>query len=188
MITVVSGLPRSGTSLMMQMLEAGGLPILTDNIRKPDENNPKGYYEMENVKKLSENNSWLADAENKAVKIISMLLYNLPANHQYKIIFMTRNMEEILSSQKSMLKRLDKEPGPPDTDMRSFFENHLKKLDQWLKKQTCIKTLYCNYNKLLEKPDEAAKDIMNFLNIDLDLKKMTGAVDKSLHRHNIQSE
>mgnify|MGYP001577310805 CR=1 FL=1 len=97
-ITVVSGLPRSGTSLMMQILEAGGLPVLCDGVRTPDANNPRGYYEYEKVKGMGRDASWIGEAEGKVVKVVSLLLYHLPPDHRYRVIFMTRRMDEILSS------------------------------------------------------------------------------------------
>ena len=105
MITVVSGLPRSGTSLMMQMLEAGGMETVTDGQRAPDADNPKGYYELERVKRLKEDHAWLAEAEGKALKVVSMLLYDLPADFRYRVLFMERDLDEILSSQRTMLAR-----------------------------------------------------------------------------------
>src|SRR5574342_806932 len=105
-VTVVSGLPRSGTSMMMRMLETGGLPVMTDHIRIPDESNPKCYYEFEQVKQLKEGNTgWISEGKGKVVKIISALLEYLPPGHKYRIVFMQRNMDEILASQREMLLR-----------------------------------------------------------------------------------
>src|SRR5687768_1736541 len=109
-ITVVSGLPRSGTSMMMKMLEAGGLEPVVDHVRKPDEDNPKGYYEFERVKALENDREWLPEAKGKFVKVISMLLRHLPADHRFKVIFMQRNMPEVLASQKKMLVRRGEDP------------------------------------------------------------------------------
>ncbi len=132
MIIIVSGLPRSGTSLMMQMLEAAGLSILSDNERRADDDNPRGYYELEKVKALNRDNSWIDEAEGKVVKAISLLLYDLPADRQYKIVFMTRRMEEILASQSAMLQRRGEAEGPSDDRMRNYFEKHLADLTPWL--------------------------------------------------------
>jgi hypothetical protein len=118
-IILVSGLPRSGTSMMMQMLEAGGIELIVDHIRKADENNLRGYYELEKIKQLNKDSSWLENAYGKAIKVVSMLLYQLPMNKKYKIIFMTRKMDEVLASQNKMLKsrgqpadNVDDGPGP----------------------------------------------------------------------------
>ena len=106
-VIIVSGLPRSGTSMMMKMLEAGGLKILTDNLREADANNPKGYYEFERVKQMKDGNlAWLPDAVGKVVKIVTGLIIYLPSDYKYKIIFMKRDLNEVLSSQKKMLGRL----------------------------------------------------------------------------------
>src|SRR4026209_2745330 len=93
-IVVVSGLPRSGTSMMMQMLQAGGLEILTDAVRTPDGSNPKGYFEFEAVKDLDKGQApaWLAGARGKAVKIVSSLVRWLPESNDYQVIFMQRNL------------------------------------------------------------------------------------------------
>ena len=99
-ITIVSGLPRSGTSMMMQILESGGMKVITDNIRKADEDNPHGYYEYERVKKIKDDTGWLKETRGKAFKMISLLLYDLPSNENYKVIFMKRKMSEILASQR----------------------------------------------------------------------------------------
>src|ERR671934_2987374 len=111
MIVIVSGLPRSGTSLMMQMLHAGGMPLLIDEQRPPDTDNPNGYWEYEPVKRLQQDNSWMHKAEGKAVKVVSALLQYLPPQHIYKIIFMQRPMQEVLASQAVMLERRGGEGG-----------------------------------------------------------------------------
>src|SRR2546428_1479705 len=104
-ITIVSGLPRSGTSMMMRMLDAGGLPVLVDNIRKADDDNPYGYYEFEPVKRLSSDSSWLREARGKAFKMVYALLYELPKDYDYRVIVMQRKMDEIIASQRAMLCR-----------------------------------------------------------------------------------
>ncbi|MBN1216588.1 MAG: hypothetical protein JXA99_14260, partial [Candidatus Lokiarchaeota archaeon] len=103
-LVVVSGIPRSGTSLIMQILQAGGLDILSDHKREADKNNPKGYLELESVKNLSNDNSCLINQTGKAVKVISHLLKFLPKNQKYKIIFINRDVNEIIKSQQKMLK------------------------------------------------------------------------------------
>ena len=117
MITIVSGLPRSGTSLMMQMLESGGLPVLCDGERKADTDNPKGYFEWERIKQLPKDPSLIAEAEGKVVKVISQLILSLPADHDYRIVFMQRPLPEVLKSQDKMLRT----PG-----QRSFDRRHIR--------------------------------------------------------------
>ena len=111
-IIIVSGLPRSGTSLMMQMLQNGGVGVLTDNIRAADDDNPRGYYELDRVKTISHDASWLPDAHGKAFKAVSLLLYDLPASERYRIILMDRDLDEVLHSQETMLKRLGRIAAP----------------------------------------------------------------------------
>src|SRR5690349_20802881 len=130
-IIVVSGLPRSGTSLMMQMLDHGGIPTVTDNIRTADTDNPKGYYEFEQVKKLKEDASWLPATRGKAVKMVSQLLYDLPAHENYRIIFMERDFDEMIRSQEKMLARLNR-PSAPADEIKAAFARHLDRLRAWL--------------------------------------------------------
>jgi hypothetical protein len=184
MIIVVSGLPRSGTSLMMQMLQAGGIPLLTDNQRKPDPNNPKGYWEFEKVKKLKKDSSWLKKAKGKAVKIISAFLPYLPPQHRYQIIFMERKMEEILASQRKMMERRGKKANPnEDKKLALLFKKHLKEIKLWLAKQENIEVVYINYNKLLNDPTPVIKKISQFLKIKLNTQAMKEAIDPTLYRN-----
>ncbi len=182
-ITIVSGLPRSGTSMMMKMLEAGGLQVLTDNQRQADEDNPKGYYELEVVKELEHNKGWVKDAQGKVVKVISQLLKELPANFTYKIVFMRREMKEILASQRQMLIRRGE---PTDTisddTLAKMFQIHLVQVQEWLEKQPNMDVLYVHYNEVLKQPREHAQKINEFLGGILDEDKMVGVVDRSLHR------
>lgn len=182
-ITVVSGLPRSGTSLMMQVLEAAGLPILTDTRRRADDDNPRGYYELEKVKALARDASWVAEARGKVIKVISMLLYSLPGEHEYRVIFMTRRMEEILASQTAMLARLGQaQDGLPDDEMSRHYEKHLAKLRPWLEQQKNIKMLYCSYNDLLAGPRPVLEAVNHFLGGQLVIEKMLSAIDPMLYR------
>jgi hypothetical protein len=183
MIVVVSGLPRSGTSLMMQMLRAGGLPVLTDNERKPDEDNPRGYFELEKVKKIKQDNSWLDEAESKCFKMVSMLLYDLPRERRYKVIFMLRDMAEILASQARMLERLGKGRGPADAEMRDYFEAHLAQLKPWLEARENMDVFFCNYNDLMSQPKAWVSRTAGFLDMDLDEDRMLAAVDNTLYRN-----
>jgi len=182
-ITIVSGLPRSGTSMMMKMLVAGGLEILTDNIRTADEDNPKGYYELEKVKELAKDNSWVADARGKVIKVVSALLKQLPKEYTYKIIFMRRKMEEILASQRQMLIRRGE---PTDTisdeKMAALFEKHLVDIEAWLKAQPNMEVIYVSYNDAMKNPAENIEKIDRFLGGDLNRTEMAGVVDKALYR------
>jgi hypothetical protein len=182
-ITIVSGLPRSGTSMMMKMLEAGGIPPLTDKIRTADEDNPKGYYEFERVKQIEHDQSWLEDAKGKAVKMISALLKHLPQGYTYKVIFMRRQIEEILASQRQMLVRRGE---PTDTvsdeKMAELFRGHLKQIQTWIDESPNVEVIYVSYNEILEDPDTHVKRINQFLANTLNVENMVGVVDQRLYR------
>lgn len=182
-ITIVSGLPRSGTSLMMQMLDRGGMEVITDNIRTADEDNPKGYYEFEKVKKIKQDSTWLRDTHGKVFKMVSMLLYDLPPGENYKIIFMKRNMEEVLVSQRKMLERLNKESDTEDDEMGKLLAAHLDKTYNWLERQPNIHVHYVNYNDLIADPLKGSEGVKAFLGVDLDIKKMAEVIDRSLYRN-----
>jgi hypothetical protein len=183
-ITIVSGLPRSGTSMMMKMLEAGGMQILTDNVRLADENNPKGYFEFERVKKLKDGDTaWLEMAQGKALKVISALLEHLPGKFQYKVVFMRRSMDEILASQKQMLEIMGQSNGNvTDEQLAAIYQKHLKHIEGWLAQQTNLEVIYINYNSLLVDPTEYLLRMQSFLVDDLDIEKMRGVIDRNLYR------
>ena len=183
-VIVVSGLPRSGTSMMMEMLKAGGMEVLTDHIRQPNEDNPKGYYEFERVKKLPEGDTmWIKDAEGKVVKIISALLVHLPSTHTYKILFMRRNIAEILASQKQMLvRRGEPTDRVDDTEMARLFEKHLREVQVWLDRQPRMTYLDVDYNAMLHDPRPQITQVLVFLGHTLDFEKMMKVVDPALYR------
>ncbi len=183
MITVVSGIPRSGTSLMMQMMAAGGVPVLTDGQRSADANNPRGYFELESVKSLSKNQDIIGQAEGKVVKVISSLLPSLPKQFQYRVVFMCRPLEEVVSSQNRMLERLGKEvPPTPTAAVVAAFEEHLKKTRSWLSQQPNFEVLYVDYPAVLQSPEEQAGRICGFLGRALDVPAMIRQIEHSLHR------
>ncbi len=182
-VYIVSGLPRSGTTMMMQMLEAGGMDILTDTYRKPDKDNPNGYYEYEKVKRLGKDISWLKEAKGKAIKIVSPLLFHLPSIFKYKILFMRRNMMEILASQGKMLERRGIASGNKfDEILTVKFERHLKKANSWLESKDNIKVHYVNYKTMIVNPMEQATLVNEFLGNILNIENMMSVVDRSLYR------
>jgi hypothetical protein len=182
-ITIVSGLPRSGTSMMMKVLEVGGMEIFTDNLRAADEDNPKGYYELEDVKALKDGKSdWMQDAPGKAVKVISSLLEYLPSTYKYKIIFMRREIAEILASQKQMLIRRGESSDGDDQKMAEQFQEHLKRVRVWLANQPNMDVLYVDYNALMTDPDPEIKAVAEFLGLTEDLDAMLAVPDKKLYR------
>ncbi|MDR3621580.1 MAG: sulfotransferase [Paludisphaera borealis] len=181
-ITIVSGLPRSGTSLMMQMLAQGGVEVVTDNIRTSDIDNPRGYYEFEQVKKLKEDASWLPETRGKGFKMVSQLLYDLPPSETYRIVFMRREFEEMLASQEKMLERLGR-PAAPRDEIQRAFTAHLDRLFAWLKEQPNMNVLFVRYQDLVANPREQAGQVNAFFGGRLDVDKMAAAVDPSLYRN-----
>ncbi len=183
-IIVVSGLPRSGTSMMMKMLETSGLEVVVDHARKADQDNPNGYYEFEKVKDLKNDAGWLTDLNGKVIKIISMLLYYLPLDQRYKIIFVKRNLSEILASQKKMLERLGQPlDDVPDSTMARKFEDHLGKIGGWLKDKQNIECLDVKYSDVIKDPERIAGIIQEFLQMPLNPEAMALAVDPNLYRN-----
>jgi hypothetical protein len=181
-IIVVSGLPRSGTSLMMQMLDNGGVEVLTDNIRTADTDNPKGYYEYELVKKIKQDVSWLAATRGKAFKMVSQLLYYLPASEVYRIIFMERDMDETLLSQEKMLQRLGGQAAPRE-NMKRNYAIHLERLFEWLAQLRNLTVLRVCYNDLVAHPHTHAERVSAFLSNRANVEEMVRTVDPSLYRN-----
>jgi len=189
-IIIVSGLPRSGTSMMMQLLDAGGIDVLTDEVRDKDANNPKGYYELEAVKTLKKNNGWLGNAVGKALKVVAPLLKELKLAFNYKIIFMERDLKEILISQEKMKLRnnpkLKNKGITYNLKLANAFENELKKVAIWEKQNKNIEILRVNYQTILEHPTKEIERINEFLNGTLNVKEMDGVIDRTLYREQLQ--
>lgn len=182
-ITIVSGLPRSGTSMMMKMLAAGGIPPLTDRVRAADADNPKGYYEFERVKKLKEGiTDWLPEARGKAVKVIAALLVELPAGFQYRVLFMRRDIEEILASQNKMLERRGEEKKVDDRTMAELFRKHLQQVEDWMGNQPDLYYMDVDYNQILKDPRPQVDKINQFLGGELNTEAMASVVDPQLYR------
>lgn len=188
MITVVSGLPRSGTSLVMQMLAAGGHAILSDHQREADVDNPRGYLEDARVRSLERDVSWLGEAEEKAVKVISFLLNRLPADFQYRVLFVQRDLQEVLLSQAAMLQRLGQPTGPDHAMMTTHFQRHLESVQQWLSQQPNFQVLNVSYHSLIRNPETLSQTIADFLQRDLDERLMSEAVDPTLYRQRRTAE
>ena len=184
-ITIVSGLPRSGTSMMMKMIDAGGIPPVTDALRVADEDNPKGYYEFERVKQMDKGDvAWVPEARGKAVKVISALLKHLPANEQYRVIFIRRNIDEILASQRKMLIRRGEDPDKQDdAQMKVLFEKHVRGVEAWLAERRNVRTLYVHYSDMLGDPRPQFERVNAFLGGKLDTARMAEVVDPSLYRN-----
>lgn len=182
-ITIVSGLPRSGTSMTMKMLDAGGIPPLTDHVRTADQDNPKGYYEYERAKKLREGDTgWIPEAEGKAVKVIGALLMHLPSKFHYRVLFMRREMDEILASQAKMLENRGEENQVDNETMAVLFAKHLKQIEDWMNSQSNLKYIDVDYNNMLANPTPQVRKINRFLGGNLDEAAMLEVIDPQLYR------
>ena len=182
-LTIVSGLPRSGTSLMMKMLEAGGLPVLVDNVREADADNPKGYYEFEPVKALKADASWVAGARGKAVKMVYLLLMDLPQDQEYRVLFMRRNLDEVLASQKAMLDRMGKPAPLDDAKMGGLFRDQLAKFDAWVKGRPNFRVLDVSHRDLVTDAPPILAEVDRVLGGGLDLDAMARVVEPTLYRN-----
>jgi len=184
MITIVSGLPRSGTSLMMQMLVAGGMSVLSDGERGADTDNPRGYLEWERIKQLPKDPSCIAEGEGKVVKVISRLLLSLPASHEYRIIFMQRPLPEVLTSQDEMLRRRGTyKEGTDPALISAAFEKHLNEVYKWLDGKPYVRSVRIPYHDVLSQPEEIGQQLEKFLGIPLNKEAMAQQVDASLYRN-----
>jgi hypothetical protein len=183
-IVVVSGLPRSGTSMVMKMLEAGGLSLVTDGVRSADEDNPKGYYEDERVKNLrvDQDRTWLRQCRGRAVKVISYLLKTLPADNNYKVLFMERSLKEIVASQSKMLGRRGETSDTPEEHVMELLRQDLDAARFFLRRAH-FDLLELQYKEVLEHPREQARRIAAFLGRPLDVEAMARVVDAALYRN-----
>jgi Sulfotransferase domain len=184
-IVIVSGLPRSGTSMMMKMLEAGGVPIMTDSIRTADVDNPKGYYEYERVKELEKetDKSYIREGRGKALKVISFLLKELPDENFYRIVFMRRDLTEVISSQNKMLDRRGETSISDDEMMAEAYRNHLAAVRILVRKRPNFEILEVRYDSAVKQPRDAARAVNAFLGGTLDEAAMVAAVDAELYRN-----
>jgi hypothetical protein len=182
-ITVVSGLPRSGTSMMMAMLQAGGIAPLSDGVRAADEDNPRGYFELEPVKELALDDSWLDAAAGKSIKIISALLERLPTRYDYRVVFMQRDLREVLASQRAMLGRRGRGAEQPDDErMAALFEKHLAKVRDDIAARAEMKVLYLDHATVIKDPASAAALVNEFVGGICDVAAMADAVEGGLYR------
>lgn len=183
-LTIVSGLPRSGTSMMMQMLDKGGIPALIDHVRTADEDNPKGYYEFEAVKQTKKDATWLKDAPGKVVKMVHLLLLDLPPNRDYRVVFMRRDLKEVIKSQNKMLERNQKGGGDlPDDKIIEVFKMQLAKVYKWVADHQNFKMLEVNYNDMLKTPQPVVAQINGFLDGSLNTGAMLNVIDPTLYRN-----
>ena len=182
-IVIVTGVPRSGTSLMMQMLAAGGVPLLTDGARPADESNPRGYFELDAVKRTKRDRNWLDSAQGKAVKVIHALIPDLPLDRRYAVICMHRDMQEVVRSQRAMLERLGQPGGElTDAEFAAAFERQLAHLRNYLGGHRAFRLLEVNYRDCVERPAEVANRVAEFLGSPLDRERMRSTIDPALWR------
>jgi len=182
--TVVSGLPRSGTSMAMQMIVAGGIPPMTDGLRAADADNPRGYFEFERVKQLKTDKAWLDDARGKVVKVIHMLVTELPDDRPYRVVFLDRDLREVVKSQSTMLARNAKAGGALAPErLMAVYEAQLKQVQAWLAARPNFTVLAVKHADLIRDPGAQARAMNAFLGGSLDESAMAAAVDPSLHRN-----
>jgi len=184
-IVVVSGLPRSGTSMAMRMLQAGGMPLVVDGVRAADEDNPVGYFEVERVKDLGRetDRTWLRAARGKAIKVVSSLIEHLPEDNNYAVLFLNRNLREVLASQAKMLARRGETSATSDERLLELFQAHLGRVKALLGTRPRFRLCELEYQKVVAEPRAEAERIRAFLGRPLDVEAMTRAVDPSLHRN-----
>lgn len=184
-IVIVSGLPRSGTSMMMKMLDATGIPIMTDAVRTADVDNPKGYFEFERVKDLEKDpdRSWVREARGKALKVISWLLKDLPDDNAYQIIFMRRDIDEVLASQNKMLEHRGEQDTTDDAIMAEAYRNHLASVRIMARKKPNWSIVEIRYDEAIRDPAAVARRVNEFLGGRHDVGRMVEAVDEKLYRN-----
>ena len=182
-ITIVSGLPRSGTSLMMRMLNVGGIPALCDEQRGPDADNPNGYYEFESVKSIKNYAEWIDRAVGHSVKMVYSLLEHLPTDREYRVVFMRRSIDEIIQSQRAMLLHNGIKTEIPDEEIKELFERVLRQFYTWLPSQSHLKLINVSYNELLSRPASTISQINRYLGYCLDTEAMSQVIDHSLYRN-----
>jgi len=186
---IVSGLPRSGTSLMMSMLQAGGYDLVTDHVRQTDEFNPNGYFEYEAVKNLKDGNlAWLQETSGKVVKVVSPLLQYLPDGFSYRVIFMQRNLIEVLASQAKMLKGMQKTATAEDqAQLEKAYEEHLRRINEWMMQKANIQSIKISYNQLMATPRVVLEQLATFLERPLNVEPMIGMINPDLYSNRIEN-
>ena len=182
-VTIVAGLPRSGTSMMMQMIHAGGMPVMSDENRPADVDNPRGYLEYAPAKRIHIDASWLGDARGKALKVVAQLVPHLSRNHEYRILLIQRDLNEVMASQSIMLDRIAQGESPRSPEMvRREYSRQMRRLRVWLERQPNVRTLLLSYHEVLKDSRGTAELITRFLEMPLDIDAMENAVDTSLQR------
>ncbi len=188
-VVIVSGLPRSGTSMMMRMIAAAGIPPLTDGIRGPDEDNPNGYFELEAVKQTRQDSSWLDQAPGKSVKLVHLLLKELPPTHRYRLVMMHRDLDEVLASQQKMLARSGRKGAVSGPEaLKRVFAAQLLDVERWVASQPNFSRLDVSYNGVLKDAGTEARRVAAFLGRPERAGAMAAAVDAGLYRNRRSAE
>jgi len=183
-VTVVSGLPRSGTSLVMQMLAAGGMTVLSDGRREADHSNPRGYFEYQRVKNLKADNAWLGEGQGKAVKIIVQLIPYVPPRYRYRVVIVERDLDEVVASQRAMLEREGRSGAQiSDEQLKRVFATQSSRVYRWMQNQAGVDVLTVHHRQLIENPALASVEIAEFLDGQVDIERMAEVVDPSLYRN-----
>jgi hypothetical protein len=181
-VTIVSGLPRSGTSMMMRVIAAAGIPPLTDELRKADDDNPHGYFEYEPVKTTKQNPSWLEHARGGVVKMVHLLLPDLPTGYRYRVVMMQRELDEVLASQAKMLARTGRPAAPAET-LKRVYASQLQQVRKWMDGRPDVSWIEVSYNRMLAAPTEEIARVAEFLGVPEAADRMLAAVDPSLYRN-----
>ncbi|MBN1334380.1 MAG: sulfotransferase domain-containing protein [Deltaproteobacteria bacterium] len=184
-VVVVSGLPRSGTSMMMKMLEAAGLLVMTDAVRQADEDNPKGYFEYERVKDLEKDpdKAWVREARGRVLKVISFLLKDLPPDNFYRIVFVHRDIDEVVASQNKMLHHRGEENRVDDEEARRLFQRHLLQVKMLVSRSPNVEMFEVDHREAIQHPRAVAEKVSAFLGGGLDVDAMAAVVDRTLYRN-----
>jgi hypothetical protein len=187
-IIIVSGLPRSGTSLMMQILHSGGIPILCDNEVLPDESNPRGYFEYSPVKNSFKDISWIPQAHGKAVKVITQLIPCIKTDVKIKIIFMERELKEVIQSQHKMILQKNNKTSQSnlfDQKLIDTYTAQISKVEDWIQEKSQIEYIKIKYNQLINNPKYSIEQINTFLSIELNMNKIIEVIDPNLYRNKL---
>lgn len=186
-VIIVSGPPRSGTSLLMQMLAAGGVPVVTDAQRRADASNLRGYFEDERAKRLAEDAAWVSMHPGEAIKVVSPLLPFLPGDCRYRVLFLHRDLDEVVASQRAMLRRDNAEDDASDARMKAHLRAHLQETWNWLCANPSSRELLVFHRELVQDPAAVAARVAGFLGLALDLEAMAAVVDPALWRERAAS-
>lgn len=181
-ITIVSGLPRSGTSMMMRMIAAAGIPPLTDNLRRADDDNPEGYFEFEPVKTTRADPSWLAGAGGKVVKMVHILLLDLPAGYEYRVVMMQRDLDEVVASQAKMLARSGRKGAAAEV-LKRVFTQQMEQVRAWMASHANVRSIDVSYNRVMAEPMTEAQRVAEFLGVAGAAGAMAATVKPDLYRN-----